>query len=108
MIDIPWGLNIDGNDDVWIGNFKGRSVVLMAGAEPKGRSANAKPGDVLHAFSGGSIQMLTDVSIDPAGMSGRPITGTFRWLRSAILRRMQPRLGAEAPASPSFTEWRPQ
>jgi hypothetical protein len=66
-IDIPWGLNIDGNDDVWVGNFKGRSVVLMAGAEPKGRSANAKPGDVLHVFTGGSIQMLTDVSIDPAG-----------------------------------------
>lgn len=67
VIDIPWGLNIDGNDDVWVGNFKGRSVVLMAGAEPKGRSANANPGDVVHVFSGGSIQMLTDVSIDPAG-----------------------------------------
>ncbi len=66
-INIPWGLNIDGNDDVWIGNFKGRSVVLMAGAEPKGRSANAKTGDVIHVFTGGSIQMLTDVSIDPAG-----------------------------------------
>jgi hypothetical protein len=66
-IDIPWGLNIDGNDDVWVGNFKGRSVVLMAGAEPRGRSANAKVGDIIHVFSGGSIQMLTDVSIDPAG-----------------------------------------
>jgi hypothetical protein len=66
-INIPWGLNIDGNDDVWVGNFKGRSVVLMAGAEPRGRSANAKAGDIIHVFSGGSIQMLTDVSIDPAG-----------------------------------------
>ena len=66
-IDVPWGLNIDGNDDVWVGNFKGRSVVLMAGAEPKGHPADTKPGDVIHAFTGGSIQMLTDVSIDPAG-----------------------------------------
>jgi hypothetical protein len=39
----------------------------MAGAEPRGRSANAKAGDIIHVFSGGSIQMLTDVSIDPAG-----------------------------------------
>jgi len=66
-VDVPWGLNIDGNDDVWIGNFKGRSVVLMAGAEPKGRPAGTKTGDVIHVFKGGSIQMLTDVSIDPAG-----------------------------------------
>ncbi len=66
-INVPWGLNIDGNDDVWVGNFKGRSVVLMAGAEPKGHPAGTRPGDVIHAFTGGSIQMLTDVSIDPAG-----------------------------------------
>jgi len=66
-IDVPWGLNIDGNDDVWVGNFKGRSVVLMAGADAKGHPAGTKTGDVIHVFTGGSIQMLTDVSIDPAG-----------------------------------------
>jgi hypothetical protein len=67
LIDVPWGLNIDGNDDVWIGNFRGRGVVLMAGADPKGHPANIKTGDVIHVFQSGSIQMLTDVSIDPAG-----------------------------------------
>ncbi len=67
LIDVPWGLNIDGNDDVWIGNFRGRGVVLMAGAEPKGHPANTKSGDIIHVFQSGSIQMLTDVSIDPAG-----------------------------------------
>ena len=42
-IDMPWGLNIDGNDDVWIGNIGvyplGRSVVLMAGVDTKGHPA---------------------------------------------------------------------
>ncbi|MBI3410254.1 MAG: hypothetical protein HY040_18085, partial [Planctomycetes bacterium] len=68
-IDVPWGLNIDGNDDVWIGNLspRARSVALMAGAEPKAHPAGTKTGDVIHVFTGGSIQMLTDVSIDPAG-----------------------------------------
>ena len=66
-ISVPWGLNIDGNDNVWIGNFWSRSVALMAGVSPNGSPANAKTGDVLHVFSGGSIQMLTDVAIDPAG-----------------------------------------
>ncbi|MBY5406829.1 hypothetical protein [Rhizobium leguminosarum] len=66
-VSVPWGLNIDGNDDVWIGNFWGRGVVLMAGDDTKGHPAGTKTGDAIHVFKGGSIQMLTDVSIDPAG-----------------------------------------
>jgi hypothetical protein len=68
-VDIPWGLNIDGNDDVWIANLspRTRAVVLMAGVDTKGHPAGTKTGDVIHMFQGGSIQMLTDVSIDPAG-----------------------------------------
>jgi hypothetical protein len=68
---VPWGVNIDGNDDVWVRNLgpypTGRSVVLMAGVDTKGHPAGTKPGDLLHVFKSGSIQMLTDVAIDPAG-----------------------------------------
>jgi hypothetical protein len=67
VINVPWGVSIDGNDDVWVANFWGRGVVLMAGAAPKGSSTGAKTGDVIHYFQGGSIQMLTDVVVDPAG-----------------------------------------
>jgi hypothetical protein len=66
-VNVPWGISIDGNDDVWVANFWGRGVVLMAGAEPRGRSQGKKPGDAVHVFTGGTIQMLTDVVIDPAG-----------------------------------------
>ncbi len=66
-INIPWGLNIDGNDDVWVGNMWGRSVTLLAGDDTKGHPAGTKTGDVIHVFQSGSIQMITDVSIDPAG-----------------------------------------
>jgi hypothetical protein len=68
-VDVPWGLNLDGNDDVWIGNISPRNngVVLMAGADAKGHPAGTKPGDVIHVFKSGSIQLLTDVAIDPAG-----------------------------------------
>ena len=66
-VSVPWGLNVDGNNDVWIGNFWGRGVVLMAGDDTKGHPEGTKTGDVLHVFKGGSIQMLTDVSIDAAG-----------------------------------------
>jgi hypothetical protein len=66
-ISVPWGLNIDGNDDVWIGNMFGRSVVLMAGDDTKGHPSGTKTGDVIHKFQSGNIQMITDVIIDPAG-----------------------------------------
>lgn len=66
-INIPWGLNVDGNDDVWVGNMWGRSVSLLAGDDTKGHPAGTKAGDVIHVFQSGSIQMITDVSIDPAG-----------------------------------------
>jgi streptogramin lyase len=66
-INIPWGLNVDGNDDVWVGNMWGRSAALLAGDNTAGHPAGTKVGDVIHIFQSGSIQMLTDVSIDPAG-----------------------------------------
>jgi hypothetical protein len=58
---------IDGNDDVWVANGLGRSVMLLAGAEPKGYSAGTKPGDLIHNFRLGSIQIVTMGAVDPAG-----------------------------------------
>ena len=66
-INVPWGLSIDGNDDVWFGNFYGRGVVLMAGDDTKGHPAGTKAGDVIHQFQSGSIQRITEVAVDPAG-----------------------------------------
>ncbi|MDQ3021787.1 MAG: hypothetical protein M3R36_14630 [Bacteroidota bacterium] len=68
-IDVPWGLNIDGNDDVWVGNFspRGKCVTYLAGEDTQGHPAGTKTGDVIHVFKSGTIQMLTDVSIDAAG-----------------------------------------
>jgi hypothetical protein len=40
---------------------------LLAGDDTKGHPAGTKAGDVIHIFQNGTIQMITDVSIDPAG-----------------------------------------
>jgi streptogramin lyase len=64
---VPWGINIDGNGDVWVGNMNSRSVVLLAGDGTKGHPPGTKTGDLIHQFTGGGIQMITDTSIDPAG-----------------------------------------
>lgn len=64
-------MNIDGNDDVWIGLAAFQpprlGVVLLAGANPQGHPPGTKPGDLIHRFQIGSIQPLTDVNVDAAG-----------------------------------------
>jgi hypothetical protein len=67
VVSVPWGVSIDGADDVWFGNFWGRGVGLMAGVDPKSHTTGTKTGDVIHVFQSGAIQMITDVRIDPAG-----------------------------------------
>lgn len=66
-LSAPWGISVDGNDDVWVANFMGRGVSFMAGASPAGRSDGYKTGDLIHTIHSGSIQMLTDVVVDQAG-----------------------------------------
>ena len=66
-LNAPWGVSVDGNDDVWVANFLGRGVSFMAGASPIGRTESFKTGDVVHTIHSGSIQMLTDVVVDQAG-----------------------------------------
>lgn len=66
-LNAPWGVSVDGNDDVWVANFLGRGVSFMAGASPNGRTESFQTGDLIHTIQSGSIQMLTDVVVDQAG-----------------------------------------
>lgn len=91
-VNVPWGVTIDGNDDVWFGNFWGRGVGLMAGAEPNGHATGTKTGDLIHMFQSGSIQMITDAVVDPAGN----VWAANNW-------NFIDALGSENPARPTST-----
>jgi streptogramin lyase len=66
-LNAPWGISVDGNDDVWTANFMGRGVSFLAGASASGRTESFTTGEVIHTIHSGSIQMLTDVIVDQAG-----------------------------------------
>jgi streptogramin lyase len=66
-VNVPWGVSVDGNDDVWYANFWGQNIVLMAGADAQGYPAGTKAGDIIHVFKYGSMQKFTDAAVDPAG-----------------------------------------
>jgi streptogramin lyase len=65
-----WGVAIDGNDQVWISDFAGRSITRLCGARTDTCPPGMKMGDPISppgGYVGGDMQMLTDIAIDPAG-----------------------------------------
>jgi streptogramin lyase len=65
----PWGIAIDGNDNVWVANSTGRSVTELCGARPENCPPGKKTGDPISPPGGyiGGQKIITDVAIDPAG-----------------------------------------
>jgi hypothetical protein len=68
-INGPWGIAVDGNDNVWVANAFGRSVTHLCGARLENCPPGAKTGDPISPPGGytGGVQITTDVAIDPAG-----------------------------------------
>jgi DNA-binding beta-propeller fold protein YncE len=65
----PWGIAIDGNDNVWVANATGRSVTQLCGARSENCPPGTKTGDAISPPGGyiGGLQIITDVAVDPAG-----------------------------------------
>jgi streptogramin lyase len=66
----PWGIAIDGNDNVWVANATGHSVTHLCGARPENCPPGTKTGDPISppgGYIGGLQNGITDVAIDPAG-----------------------------------------
>jgi len=69
-IDSPWGIAVDGNDNVWVANGGGHSITLLCGARPTNCPPGAKTGDAISppgGYIGGLQAAITDVVVDPAG-----------------------------------------
>ncbi len=65
----PWGVAIDGNDNVWIANSTGRSITQLCGVRIEACPPGLKTGDPISPPGGyiGGLQIITDVAVDPAG-----------------------------------------
>jgi DNA-binding beta-propeller fold protein YncE len=65
----PWGIAIDGNDNVWVANSTGRSVAQLCGVRTENCPPGLKTGDPISPRGGyiGGLMIVTDVEIDPAG-----------------------------------------
>jgi sugar lactone lactonase YvrE len=69
-LTLPWGIAIDGNDNVWVSNFGRKRLSEFCGARPKNCPAGLKTGDPISPAGGYSSDGLTrntGVVIDPSG-----------------------------------------
>ena len=68
-INGPWGIAIDGNDNVWVANSTGRSITQLCGVRIETCPPGLKTGDPISPPGGytAGLQIITDVEIDPAG-----------------------------------------
>jgi len=68
-LTIPWGIAVDGDDNIWVANFAGQRVSHLCGARPA-TCPTGTAGDPIspsggYAFDG--LQRNTGVEIDPSG-----------------------------------------
>jgi sugar lactone lactonase YvrE len=67
---IPWGITIDGDDNVWVANFNGKRVSEVCGLRAKHCRPGGKPGSPISPPSGYGFNGLvrnTGVAVDPSG-----------------------------------------
>lgn len=67
---IPWGIAVDGNDNVWVANFQGKAVSQLCGAAPQNCPPGFETGDPISPDGGyffDGLKRNTAVQIDPSG-----------------------------------------
>jgi sugar lactone lactonase YvrE len=67
---IPWGIAVDGNDNIWVANFGGQRLTELCGSRPSKCPPGLKTGDPISPQTGYSFNGLTrntGVAIDPSG-----------------------------------------
>jgi hypothetical protein len=67
---IPWGITVDGNDNVWVANFNGKRLTQICGHRVKACRPGGRAGSAISPPSGYGFDGLvrnTGVAIDPSG-----------------------------------------
>lgn len=69
-LTIPWGIALDGNDNVWVANFAGKRLSAFCGSQPTTCPAGKTTGDAISPSTGYGFDGLvrnTGVVVDPSG-----------------------------------------
>ena len=63
----PWGVSVDGNDTVFVGDFLETGFLQICGVNEESCPEGLKTGDLIHRYDSGILTESTDTMIDDAG-----------------------------------------
>ena len=66
----PWGVAIDGNDNVWVAGFLGETLTELCGTARQDCPAGARTGTAISpaaGYSNGGLEHVTSVQVDESG-----------------------------------------
>ena len=65
----PWGIAIDGNDNVWVASSTSHSVTQLCGVRTETCPPGLKTGDAITPSEGyiGGLKIIAPIALDPAG-----------------------------------------
>ncbi|MCB0866606.1 MAG: hypothetical protein KDB58_12905 [Solirubrobacterales bacterium] len=69
-LKVPWGIAVDGDDNVWVANFDGQQIGELCGTRPRHCPPGARTGDPIAPASGYGSDALTrntGIAVDPSG-----------------------------------------
>jgi len=70
-LTIPWGIAVDGNDNVWVANFAGQRISQFCGVPARGCRPGSTTGDPISPDGTGyffdGLVRLTGLQVDPSG-----------------------------------------
>lgn len=69
-LTIPWGIAVDGNDNVWVANFAGKQLSQFCGTKPENCPPRTATGQAISPRTGYGFDGLvrnTGIQIDPSG-----------------------------------------
>ena len=85
----PWGIAVDGADNVWVSNFTGQRLMQLCGVKPENCGPNAKTGDPVSLDEGyfsDALTRVTAVQIDPSGN----LWATNNWILDGFTHMANP------------------
>jgi hypothetical protein len=70
-IKMPWGITVDGNDNVWVANFSGRRITELCGVKVSACPPGVRMGEGISpagtGYGFGGLARNTGIQIDPSG-----------------------------------------
>lgn len=85
----PWGIAVDGNDNVWVANFAGQRIMQLCGAENAKCPGSLETGDPISPDSGyfnNGLVRITGIQIDPSGN----VWMANNWLLEGFIKPQNP------------------